>query len=341
MAGRGQQWINKLWYGGSAGYVVLLPLSWLFRLIVALRRRGYQSGMLRARSVSVPVVVVGNLTAGGAGKTPVTIWLVNALKARGVRAGVVSRGYGADVGPSPVAVSADSDPRLVGDEPVLIATRCDCPLVVHPDRAAAAAQLAEQGVDVVVADDGLQHYALARDYEILVIDAERGVGNAELLPAGPLREPVTRMEHVDHLLINGDREELDLPLPPNVPSSAFQLTAKEAVRLDGTERRALRDFAGERVLAVAGIGNPERFFRQLNGMGIDAQACPLGDHATRDEFRPLLAGEDTVLMTEKDAVKCVGLTARSAWYVPVDAAGLGTALLDDLENLIAERRHRH
>ena len=204
MTGGGQRWLNALWYGEARGGWLLLPLSWLFRGLVELRRWCYRSKWLRARRVGAPVVVVGNLTAGGAGKTPVTVWLVSELRRRGVSAGVVSRGYRGAVGKTPLAVFADSDPQKVGDEPVLIARRCGCPVVVHPNRVAAAETLLQRSdVDVVIADDGLQHYALARDYEVLIIDGERGFGNGRLLPSGPLREPLSRAKQVNRVLVNG------------------------------------------------------------------------------------------------------------------------------------------
>ena len=186
MAGGGQFWVDRVWYGDSLAWIVLLPFSWLFGLAVWLRRRLYRIGLLKSVAVGVPVVVVGNLTTGGTGKTPVTIAIVEALRARGFEPGVVSRGYRGNVGAEPVLVTPRSEPSIVGDEPVLIAKRCGCPVVVHPDRVAAARKLVGEGVDVVIADDGLQHYRLARDVEVAVIDGRRWLGNGRLLPCDGL-----------------------------------------------------------------------------------------------------------------------------------------------------------
>ncbi|MEM9208345.1 MAG: tetraacyldisaccharide 4'-kinase, partial [Pseudomonadota bacterium] len=182
-----QSTLNRLWYGNSTASLLLLPLSLVYRLVTAVRRWMFRFELLKSLPLGVPVIVVGNLTVGGTGKTPLTIWLVDALRARGFQPGVVSRGYEGAVGAAPLPVLPHSDPATVGDEPVLIAERCACPVVVHPDRVAAGQLLLDQGVDVIVADDGLQHYRLQRDLELCVVDGERGFGNGFLLPAGPLR----------------------------------------------------------------------------------------------------------------------------------------------------------
>lgn len=203
MTQRGQQGINRVWYGRSLLSWLLLPLSAVFWLVTRLRSILYRIGVFKSYRLAVPVVVIGNLTVGGTGKTPVALWLIDALRSRGIRAGVVSRGYGAAVGSSPRRVAVDSDPSQVGDEPLLIARRGRCPVVVHPDRVAAARQLLDDGIDLIVADDGLQHSRLKRDYEIAVVDGQRGFGNGWLLPAGPLREPLARLAQVDRVIVNG------------------------------------------------------------------------------------------------------------------------------------------
>jgi len=316
-----QKWLHRTWYGDSRAYRLLLPLAGIFWLLLALRRALFRVGIIgRHRSV-VPVIIVGNITAGGTGKTPVTIWLAGELKLRGFRPGIVSRGYGGSQSSSSMRVDAASDPAVVGDEPVLIAKRTGCPVVVDANRARAAQMLADDGVNVIVADDGLQHYRLDRTYEICVIDGARGLGNRLLLPAGPLRETIDRLAEVDQVLINGplrDRAEDLTAVEQN--AIVFSLEASEAVRLDGSLTRPIRRFEGTTVHGVAAIGNPRRFFDQLreHGMQVIEHAYP--DHA-RLGRRDLAFGDDfPVLMTEKDAVKLRDLGGDRYWHVPVDLA---------------------
>jgi tetraacyldisaccharide 4'-kinase len=316
-----EQRLTELWYRERPRASLLLPLAWAYRVALAVRRRAYASGWAQTHAAGKPVVVVGNLTVGGTGKTPLTIWLARELTALGLKVGVVSRGYGADSGRRPRLVDAQAQWREVGDEPLIIARRTACPTVVGRDRVAAARALVAQGVDVIVADDGLQHLALARDCEIVVIDGARGFGNGRVLPAGPLREPLARLRYADALVVNGAIAHASLAqrFPGNAPLS-MTLVATEAVRLDAPEAtRPLESFRGQRVHAVAGIGNPARFFDALraHGMAVLEQAFP--DH------HPLRAGELQfgdglpVLMTEKDAVKCAAFANPRLWYVPVTA----------------------
>ena len=197
------KWLHRVWYEGASSYQALLPLSGLYWLLITLRRCLYSVGILGRHKAIVPVVVVGNITAGGTGKTPVTIWLSCELRSRGFNPGIVSRGYGGSKSSSSMRVDLASDPEIVGDEPVLLAKRTGCPVVVDANRARAAQMLVADGVDVIIADDGLQHYRLDRTYEICVIDGSRGLGNRLLLPAGPLRETIDRLGEVDQVLING------------------------------------------------------------------------------------------------------------------------------------------
>jgi tetraacyldisaccharide 4'-kinase len=283
-------------------------------------RRGlYGTGVLRTVRLAAPVIVVGNLTVGGTGKTPLTLWLAAALKGRGRRVGIVSRGYGRN-DTRAQAVSACSDWRSVGDEPLLLARRSGCATVVAHDRAAGAAALIAAGADVVVADDGLQHLRLARDCEILVVDGARGFGNARVLPAGPLRESLAQLASADLIIVNGAAEHPSLTGLPGDRTLYMQLAMGDAVRVDGQGgARALRDLAGQRVHAVAGIGNPARFFRALRAQGIEPIEHPFPDH---HPFSPpeLDFGDDAVvLMTEKDAVKCASFADARLWYVPVTA----------------------
>jgi tetraacyldisaccharide 4'-kinase len=312
-------WIHRAWYGGHGWYRVLLPLSGIYWLLSALRRFLYGAGVLRTRRAKVPVIVVGNITAGGTGKTPVTVWLASSLAERGFSPGIVSRGYGGSKSGASMRVDVRSDPAVVGDEPVLIAMRSGCPVVVDADRARGAAMLVQDGADLVIADDGLQHYALARDYEICVVDGARGLGNGALLPAGPLREPVSRIAEVDQVLLNGRLRDRKESMPTGLQNAIeFRLVATEARRLNGSLTRPLERFAGTTVHALAAIGNPARFFDMLRGYGMQVIEHAYADHA---QLRPgeLDFGDNfDILMTEKDAVKFPRQVADRFWYVPVD-----------------------
>jgi len=301
--------LQAAWYGPRRAPWWTWPLAWLYRMLTAGRRGLYRFGCLQVRSLSVPVVVVGNLTAGGTGKTPLTIAVVQALRARGWHPGVVSRGYGGTQR-EPVLLGADPDPAVVGDEPCLIHAN-GIPVAVGRERPAAAQQLLAAGCDLVIADDGLQHYALARDVEICVIDGVRRFGNRRMLPAGPLREPLSRLSRVDLRVCNGGRAEPD--------EYAMHLCGDDAVALLDGRSQPLRDFSGQRVHVVAAIGNPERFFAGLRAMGIDVV-----EHAFADHHRYLPGDLDfadnlSVLMTDKDAVKCRAFAQPHWWRVPVQA----------------------
>ena len=306
-----EAWLNRNWYGEGRGTLLLLPLEWLYRAVVALRSWLYRRGILKSGRPDVRVVVVGNLTAGGAGKTPLVIYLAERLVALGRRPGVASRGYGGSTGPVPSQVDADSRAEEVGDEPLLIARRTGVPVAVCRERRAAAEVLAAAGVDLVLCDDGLQHYALGRDVELAVVDGERGLGNGRLLPVGPLREPRRRLDSVDLVIRNGGQ--------PVGAELGMRLAAGELVNLADGGRRSLSSMAGERVHAVAGIGHPERFFATLEAAGLTVIRHPLPDHGAFDVGR--LAPDDglPVLMTEKDAVKCAAPASDRLWYLPVDA----------------------
>ncbi len=268
-----------------------------------------------AEALPVPVIVVGNIAVGGTGKTPFVIWLVERLREWGWRPGVISRGYGGSAPQYPFAVCADSDPSHCGDEPLLIARRCECPVVVAPDRVAAArALLAQSAVDVIVADDGLQHYRLGRDLEICLVDGARGLGNAALLPAGPLREPPQRLREVDLVVANGPGWD-DAALRP----LRMQLHSEQAHNLLSGAAQPLAAFRGRRVHAVAGIGRPARFFEMLRAAGIDAIEHPFADHHAYVPAELAFGDALPVLMTEKDAVKCGAFAAPAWWAVPVCA----------------------
>ena len=326
--------LTRCWYGPRAGACrwlvpLLLPLSGLFALLAAARRRAYRAGWLPVTRLPVPVLVVGNLTAGGAGKTPLTLRLLQWLRAAGYTPGVISRGYGG-AARKPMPVSADSDAAMVGDEPILLARRGGCPVWIGRARAEAGRSLLafHPEVDVLVADDGLQHYALARDLEIVVVDGERGFGNGHLLPAGPLREPLSRLASVDAVVINGDGGAAT-----GAPTGfAMALVGARFVNLaDPTRVVDAAAFRPGPVGAVAGIGHPERFFAQLRRMGLDIAPRAFADHHAyvADD---LPAG--AVVMTEKDAVKCAGFGRDDLWYLAVDAevdAGLNTLIVNLLK----------
>lgn len=303
-------WLQALWYGGSPVAWLLLPFAGLFALATGFRRRAYRSGLLRVHRLATPVIVVGNITVGGSGKTPVAAWLVGLCREAGMRPGIVSRGYGGRPGPGPRLVRADDDPADVGDEPLLLHRQTGAPVCVHPDRVAAGARLLAEGVNVIIADDGLQHYRLHRDVEIAVIDGERRLGNGFLLPAGPLREGAARLGSVDLVLVNGGRAgEGEVRLESRISGLRS---------LDGRQQVTLESLRGQRVRAVAGIGNPGRFHAQLAAAGLRVDPVPVADHGRVDLEALAGAGGLPIVMTEKDAVK----------YRPVDGCPVWVATLE-------------
>jgi tetraacyldisaccharide 4'-kinase len=298
---------QRLWYRGGPVWllVLLLPLSLVFAVCVGLRRALYGIGLLRSVKVGRPVIVVGNVTVGGTGKTPFAIWLVGLLQQRGQRVGVVLRGYGGTSKQWPREVVPHTDPAEVGDEAVLIAIRTGAIVVVAPDRVAAAQRAIELGAEVIVADDGLQHYRLARDCEIAVVDERRAFGNGLLLPAGPLREPVSRLRSVN-LFVRTRRSAVaaSLRLPADAPQIVVTSRLGLAVSLASGATRTLESFRSGPVYAVAGIGNPEAFFTALEERGLQVIRHPLPDHAAIRREDIDFADDAQVLMTQKDAVKC-------------------------------------
>lgn len=304
--------LDEHWYANSPVSLLLAPLGWLFCAVAALRRRAYRTGLLSVHRMPVPVIVIGNITVGGTGKTPLVAWLARFLIGAGYTPGIVSRGYGGKVGNWPQPVAADSDPALVGDEAVLLARRSGCAVVVGPDRVAAARVLLEHSpCDVILSDDGLQHYRLGRDVEIAVIDGVRGFGNGRCLPAGPLREPPERLREVDLVVVNGTAGEgqYSMRLIEQVPRDV----------MDAGASRPLADFQGTRVHAVAGIGHPERFFKRLRALGLRIVEHPFPDHHAYSPADLDFGDGEPVLMTEKDAVKCRRFARPHLWYVPVEA----------------------
>ncbi len=317
------RWLQGQWFEQrrlSPALWFLAPLAGLYSAVAARRRR-----RSRSERLAVPVIVVGNITVGGAGKTPLTLWIAAQLLAHGWRPGIVSRGYGGrSTVPSPVG--ADAAAVDVGDEPVLLARRSGLPVWVGRDRVAAGRALlaTHPEVDVILCDDGLQHYRLARDVELAVFDG-RGIGNGWRLPAGPLREPLERLAGVDAVICNGSPDER---LPTVLPRFAMRLRAGDFYRLgDPQQRCAAADFAGRTLYALAGIGDPERFFRTLEDLGLVFARHPFPDHHAYRAPDLAFAGSGVLLMTEKDAVKCAGLTAGETWVLPVEAE-LSPALID-------------
>ncbi|KRW62153.1 tetraacyldisaccharide 4'-kinase [Pseudomonas sp. TTU2014-080ASC] len=306
--------LNRAWYGGHPALMLLRPLEWLYRTVVRRKRERFLNGQSESYRAPVPVIVVGNITVGGTGKTPMILWLVERCRQLGLRVGVVSRGYGAKPPQFPWRVEADQPASVAGDEPLLIVQRCGVPLMIDPNRSRAVqALLAQQPLDLILSDDGLQHYRLARDLELVLIDAARGLGNRRCLPAGPLREPAERLQRVDALLYNGT---YDAP----ADGYGFVLQPQALINLKSSQRYPLSHFPpGQAVHAVAGIGNPQRFFNTIEGLHWTPVTHAFADHAPYSpevlNFTPQLP----VLMTEKDAVKCRGFAQDDWWYLAVDA----------------------
>jgi len=309
--------LDHYWYSQNPVAWVLLPLSWLFCAVAMLRRLIYVNGLLPCHAMSVPVIIVGNISVGGTGKTPLLIALCEYLIRQGHKPGVVSRGYGATIS-GEYSVAVNDDATTCGDEPVLIKQRTGCPVIIGRDRVAAARKLlVENDCDVVLSDDGMQHYRLKRDIEIAVVDMLRKFGNGFCLPAGPLREPVSRLCKVNMIVHHGDTDD----------KYHFMLEFGEAVNLLTGESRKLESFTTGRVHAVAGIGHPERFFNQLRSRGLEIIEHAYPDHHAYTASDIDYADNSPILMTEKDAVKCKRLqpvmksggTQKNIWAVPVSA----------------------
>ncbi|SFR40629.1 lipid-A-disaccharide kinase [Marinobacter gudaonensis] len=314
--------VERLWYGEGRPLRFLAPLAWLYRTIAEHRRRA--AWQAREASLPVPVVVVGNITAGGTGKSPLTAWLVSELASAGWQPVILSRGYGGKAGQYPLEVDGTSAPSEAGDEPVMLAASTGCPVVVDPDRRRAADHaLARKLGNVLVCDDGLQHYRLPRDLEIAVFDQRRGVGNGALIPVGPLREPVTRLDSVDFVIVNG-AQPLARPMGEfagfeHEAIHGMALAPTALVNLRSNESRPVEDLRGRTVRAVAGIGNPERFFETLRGLGAEVLESAFPDHHHFREADLVAEGAELIVMTAKDAVKCRAFAPENAWSLLVEA----------------------
>ena len=304
--------IEQSWNGRGLITLLLLPLSALYCVLVALRRGFYRLGILKSGQLPVPVIVVGNISVGGTGKTPVVVWLAHWLLNKGFSPGILTRGYGGKSAQWPRQVEAATQASEVGDESVLIHRRTACPVYAGPDRLKTGQRLlSEQDCDIIISDDGLQHYALDRDLELAVIDGERRFGNGLCLPAGPLREGKKRLRTVDMILANGDAQQGEHP---------FRVYGAQAFSVrNSCESRPLSAFTGKNVEALAGIGNPERFFSMLESIGVKISRHAFPDHHpfTPGDLEPFRG--QTVLMTEKDAVKCEAFAGEDVWFVPAEA----------------------
>lgn len=324
-------YLNARWYARPGLLYLLWPLEWLFRTLAGLRRRS-----IRPQSCGAPVVVVGNIAVGGSGKTPAVVAIAQHLARRGWRPGIVSRGYGGKADHYPLLVNTTTPPSQAGDEPCLIARRTGLPVAVAPDRVAAAKLLVEQGCNVIISDDGLQHYRLARDVEVLLLDATRGLGNGHCLPVGPLREAPTRSDQVDLIISNGGEPP---PLPSSKPSFVMRLFGQTLVNLHSGERRDAAAWPEDqrRVKAIAGIGHPPRFFAALTALGFDCETQAFPDHHEYHAEELSSSASQPLIMTEKDAVKCAAISPADSWMLPVDGV-LPDAFYQALDHLLGDAK---
>jgi tetraacyldisaccharide 4'-kinase len=315
------------WYRGAAWLYLLWPLSLLYRLVIFTRRLGYRLGFFHTSEFPVPVIIVGNITVGGTGKTPLVIALVKELQKAGFKPGVISRGYGSQSPEYPFHVTSDCLPQESGDEPLLIALRAKVPVVIDAKRSYAATVLLEEyDCDVIISDDGLQHYSLARTLEIAVIDSQRRLGNQQCLPAGPLREPVSRLDSVDFIIHNGAGDSLNRL----AQEYTMLMQATALLTLDGSRSLTFEEWNESNLVhAVAAIGNPERFFNTLRGLGFTVIEHAFPDHHLFSVQDVQFDDGLPVIMTEKDAVKIRNLSIKHSpaegcyWYLPI------TALIED------------
>lgn len=323
------RWLQDVWYKEMYISSMFMPLSMLYDDAIRFRTFLYRIGIKKKTKLAVPVVIVGNITVGGTGKTPLILWMARFLKEQGYKPGIISRGYGGNAELWPQWVDEQSDPELVGDEAVLLAKRAGCPIAVGPKRAEAGQMLLDKSsCDIILSDDGLQHYALERDIEIVVIDGQRRFGNGYALPCGPLREQITRLQTVDLVIVNGVPEE----------ENEFSMTMEGdiAVNLVSKEEKLLTDFKWIPSHALAGIGNPKRFFDLLEQKKISIETHAFPDHYQFTEADISFNDDKPILMTEKDAVKCFGFASEKHWFVPVKAKPQ-QQFIDKLLTLIEEK----
>lgn len=337
--------IVNAWYQSAWWLWLLLPFSWLFRLIASVRRWLYQAGILSSYHVTVPVIVVGNISVGGTGKTPLVVALITRLQKAGFKPGVVSRGYGSQASQYPHTVNTLDTAELAGDEPLLIVRRTGVPVVIGANRGQAVNQLLMSfDCDVVVTDDGLQHYALQRDIECVVVDSQRGFGNKQCLPVGPLREPLSRLKTVNFIIANGG---VNHSMPALAPTFGMELQASTLTRLTTGEQVSIQEWLAQfsseqkhsgikQVHALAGIGNPNRFFTTLRGFGFEVIEHVFADHYAYQAKDINFGDKLPIIMTEKDAVKIQPFADERCWYLAVDAAideQFYTSIIEQLKTL--------
>lgn len=307
-----QQWLENIWYKNAKGRFLLLPLSALYCSINRYQRNKYSQNQPK---IPCPIIVVGNISVGGTGKTPLTLFLTKLLQKEGFKPAIITRGYGGKATQWPQSVSPDTDPELVGDEAVLMATRSGVPVFAGANRLQSIKLLMEtHDCDVIVSDDGLQHYKMPRDIQIAVVDATRLFGNGYCLPAGPLREKKERLDDCDFVIQNGGKE------PVNKSWIRMQLEGNTLINLKTGEKRSLDEFSGKTVNAVTGIGNPQRFFKSLEQGGLSLQTHSFPDHHSFQELDLSFNDNFPILMTEKDAVKCKKFSTKNQWYLPITAS---------------------
>jgi len=321
-------WLINSWYQAHPIRWVLWPLSLVYCFVIFVRRTLYRLGLFKQTSLPVPVIIVGNISVGGTGKTPFVIWLAKQLKEAGFHPGIISRGYGGKAEHYPQVVTPNSDPHLVGDEPIIIRRQSACPMVVAPNRVAAAKQLLDQfDCNIIIADDGLQHYALARDIEVVIVDSQRLFGNQYCLPSGPLREPLSRLKQVDFIVHNGSEAAAEFTM---------EISQGLAINIaDPSMNKKVSDFQQQAVHCVAGIGYPERFFNQLSKSGLTVLPHHFSDHHPFQASDLDFNDELNILMTEKDAVKCQHFAKKNMWYIPIEAT-INGKLEQHLLNKLAE-----
>lgn len=339
--------IENSWYEAKWWNVWLLPLSAVFFLLSHSRRLWLTYISKAVKNNAIPVVVIGNINVGGTGKTPLTCELVSQLNESGIKVGIISRGYGSKAPYYPYALNKDEPANIVGDEPKLLRDRLNCPVVIGPDRNAAIKLLSEQKVDLILSDDGLQHYKMARDYEIVVLDAKRQLGNGWLLPAGPLREGKWRLKNVDTVIFNGAfvngaflNEALGSDLTDKECQKAQMTIIPTAwVNAKTGERKELNFFSGKKLHAVVGIGNPQRFFSTLDSLSVEYKEHIFADHHgfIKTDLNIVDEYSQQIVMTEKDWVKCSAFADENMWYLEVNAqlsTALKTKLIKDLMALV-------
>ncbi|WP_311063787.1 tetraacyldisaccharide 4'-kinase [Halomonas sp. DWK9] len=329
-----QRWLTAA-YEGSGWLVPLYPLGRLYRYLMSRREQHYRRGSKPVWQAPVPVIVVGNITLGGTGKSPLVAWLSRWLQQQGFSPGIVTRGYGGKAPHYPLLVTPLTDPQHSGDEPLMLAQQTGVPVVADPQRARGAQALVQQGCDIVISDDGLQHLALGRDIELVVVDGTRGLGNRRCLPAGPLREAPERLTRVDAVIVNGTLQH-----PLEVSSVAMQLVPQRWRDLATGQHYPLQPLPFTLpVHGLAGIGHPQRFFNTLRELGVEGEMHPLADHQSFDEHTFQFTPPRPVIMTAKDAVKCQALAPPDSWVLEVEAQ-LPQVFEDWLANRLSELTQR-